>query len=73
MSRVSNALVGLFVGVAVGAGLVLLFAPRSGSETQDLIRKRIQDVVAEGRHAAESRRIELNERLQALKQPVGPT
>jgi gas vesicle protein len=72
VSRVLSVSLGLLVGAAMGAGLVLLFAPRSGAETQGLIRSRVQDVLSEGRRAAELRRIELNERLQALKQPGEP-
>ena len=72
MSRVLNVLPGLLLGAVAGAGVVLLFAPRSGSETQDLIRIRVQEILSEGRQAAESRRIELTERLQALKQAGAP-
>jgi gas vesicle protein len=68
MSRVGSVLLGLLLGVAVGGGLGLLFAPRSGSEAQQLIRERVDAILAEGREAAELRRLELTERLEALKQ-----
>jgi gas vesicle protein len=62
---------GMFMGAAVSASLVLLFAPRSGAETRQLIQESIQEVLDEGRHAAEDRRLELMTQFQALKQP-GP-
>ena len=69
MNRVLSIATGLLLGAAFGAILVLLFAPRSGADTQQLIRDRIEEVVAEGQRAAETRRLELTERLETLKQP----
>jgi gas vesicle protein len=60
---------GLFLGALVGAGLVLLFAPGSGAETQQAIRDYVQGVLDEGQQAAEGRRLELTARLEELKQP----
>jgi gas vesicle protein len=60
---------GLLFGALFGAGLVLLFVPRSGAETQRLIQEHIQAILAEGRQAAEERRLELTARFEALKQP----
>jgi gas vesicle protein len=71
--RIVNLFAGLVVGAAVGAGLVLLFTPRSGAELQEEIRERVQGVVAEGQEAAEMRRLELTERLESLKQPAAPS
>jgi gas vesicle protein len=69
MSRVFRILAGLLVGAAVAAGLVLLFAPRSGAETRRRIQESIEDILAEGRQAAEARRLELTAQLDAFKQP----
>ena len=69
MSKVLRILVGLLLGAAVAAGLVLLFAPQSGAETRRRIQEWIEDILAEGRSAAESRRLELTSQLDALKQP----
>ena len=69
MSRVSDTVSGFFLGALLGAGLVLLFAPRSGDETQQLIRDRVEVVLSEGRQAAEARRLELTTQFVALKQP----
>ena len=60
---------GMLLGAAVSASLVLLFAPRSGAETRQLIQESIQEVLDEGRRAAEARRLELMTQFQSLKQP----
>jgi len=73
MSRASHLLAGLFLGGLVGAGLVLLLAPRSGDETRQMIRDRAQAILAEGQQAAEARRLELTAQLEALKQPKPPS
>jgi gas vesicle protein len=71
--RTANLFAGFVVGAVLGAGLVLLFTPRSGAELQDEIRERVQGVLAEGQEAAEMRRLELSERLESLKQPSAPS
>ena len=38
-----NGLFFFLAGVAAGAGLALLFAPRTGEETRDLIRQKAED------------------------------
>ncbi len=58
---------GLLLGALVGVSLVLLFAPRSGPETRRMIRERIQEILDEGRQAAETRRLELTAQFEALK------
>jgi gas vesicle protein len=69
MDRVVRMMAGLLLGAAVAAGLVLLFAPRSGAEMRQQIQERIQDILAEGREAADSRRLELTAQFENLKQP----
>jgi gas vesicle protein len=68
MNRVLNFLSGALLGAMVGVVVVLLLAPRSGAETQQLIQNRVQAVLDEGRQAAEARRFELTEQFEALKQ-----
>ncbi len=70
MDKILRIFSGLLVGAVVGAALVLLFAPRSGAETRQLIQERIDDVLAEGRQAAEARRLELMTRFETLKRPT---
>lgn len=60
---------GLFLGAAFGAGLVLILTPRSGAETRQMVQNRVQEILDEGRRAAEDRRLELTTQLEALKQP----
>lgn len=72
MDRVLNIAGGLLLGAAVGAGIVLLFAPRSGADTQQMIRDRVQAILSEGQQAAEARRLELTTQFEALKQPGKP-
>lgn len=68
MSKVIRILAGLLVGAALAAGLVLLFAPQSGAEARRRIQEWIEDILAEGRQAAEARRLELSSQFDALKQ-----
>lgn len=68
MSRMLCVMVGLLVGAVIAASLVLIFTPRSGAETRQLIQERIQAILAEGREAAEKRRLELQGQFESLKQ-----
>ena len=70
MGRVLRIATGMVLGAAAGAGLVLLFTPQSGAETQEMVRERIDAILAEGRQAAEMRRLELQTQFEALKQPT---
>jgi gas vesicle protein len=69
MNKVVNIAAGLILGAAVGAGVVLLLAPRSGEETRQAVRDQIDAILAEGQQAAETRRLELSERFATLKEP----
>lgn len=70
MGRVFRIMAGVLLGAAVTGGLVLLFAPQSGEDTRRMIEERIEAVLAEGREAAETRRLELQSQFETLKQPV---
>lgn len=69
MNRTLMVAGGLLCGAMLAGGLVLLFAPRSGAETQQVIRDRVQSILSAGQEAAEARRLELTERFEALKEP----
>lgn len=59
---------GLAVGLAVGAALVLLYTPAPGSEVSARLRQSYADTLAEARQASADRRRELEARLADLRQ-----
>jgi gas vesicle protein len=69
MRRVLSFIIGATVGGMVGATLALLFAPASGEEVRTQITDRFQNFAADIRQASNTRRIELQERLEDLRAP----
>lgn len=69
MRKIFGFLIGILVGALVGATLALLLAPESGEELRSQIRARGQNFLGEIKHAANTRRIELRDRLDALRAP----
>jgi hypothetical protein len=69
MRRVFGFFIGATIGGLVGAIMALLFAPASGEEMRSQITDRIQIFANEIRQAANSKRIELQERLEILRAP----
>lgn len=67
MRRMFGFLIGVFVGALVGSTVALLLAPASGEELRAQMRARGQNFLSEVRQAAQSRRIELQERLESLR------
>jgi gas vesicle protein len=65
--RVMNFIAGFLGGVIIGAAIVLLTTPQSGSDLQAGTRARFDDILAEGRRAAAARRAELEARFASLK------
>lgn len=65
--RVINFVAGFLVGAAIGAIVVLLSTPQSGSELQVEVRSRFEGILTEGRKAAAARRAELEEKLASLR------
>jgi hypothetical protein len=59
-------LTGLLVGTAIGIGLGLLYAPRTGAETREMLRERADEM----RERAESMRASMRERV-AMMRPMG--
>jgi len=60
---------GTLLGAMAGAGLLLLWAPRSGARTRGMVRDRLQAVWSEGQRAADARRLELLAQLEEFKSP----
>jgi gas vesicle protein len=69
MKRVLNFFLGALVGGFAGATLALLFAPASGEEVRAQINDRTQAFATEIRQASNTKRIELQERLETLRKP----
>jgi gas vesicle protein len=67
MRRTISFFIGLFSGAMVGVAVALLLAPSSGSELQDRVRARVEELIEEGKRAAAARRIELEAQLEAFK------
>jgi gas vesicle protein len=69
MRRMFGFIIGIFVGSLVGSMIALLLAPETGEKLRSQIRERGQGFVNNIRHAADSRRIELRDRLDSLRAP----
>ena len=71
MRKMFGFLIGVFVGSLVGSTIALLLAPEAGDELRSELRERGQNFVGEIRHAADTRRIELKDRLESMRDPKG--
>lgn len=69
MRRMFGFLIGVMVGSLVGSTIALLIAPESGEQIRSGLRQRGQGFVDQVRSAAQSRQIELQERLEAMREP----
>lgn len=69
MRRMVGFVIGIFIGALVGSTVSLLLAPESGAELRGRLRARGEGLLAEVREAADTRRAELTDRLQALRAP----
>ncbi len=68
MRRVFGFMIGIMIGGLVGSTVALLLAPESGEALRNELRTRSEGLVADVRHAAETRRIELTNRLESLRE-----
>ena len=71
MRRMFGFFIGVVVGGLVGATAALLLAPESGVSLRNSIRERGAAFLGEVKQAADSRRIELRDRLETLRAPKG--
>ncbi len=67
MRKALSFAIGAIVGGLVGATLSLLFAPESGGELRSEIRQRFEAFSGEVRQAMATKRIELQDRIEALR------
>ena len=71
MRRMFGFLIGVVVGALVGSTVALLLAPEAGEQLREEIRARGAGFMSDVRSAADSRRIELQNRLESLRAPRG--
>ncbi len=69
MGKITGFLAGLMSGAIVGSVAALLLAPTSGRELQTRTRERFESLVDDARTAAETKRVQLEAQLEALKAP----
>ena len=69
MKRMFGFLIGILVGGLVGSTIALLLAPESGDELRSEIRARGENFFSDVRHAADERKIELRQKLDAMRAP----
>ncbi|NLE77223.1 MAG: YtxH domain-containing protein [Chloroflexi bacterium] len=68
MGRILRWLAGFVSGMGFGALLALMWAPYTGPELRTRLEERVLLVLEEGRRAADTRRQELQHRLQEASQ-----
>ena len=73
MRRIFGFLIGIFVGWLVGAIAALLLAPLAGDELREEIRVRSSGFLGEIKGAAETRRVQLEQELAAMRAPRVPS
>lgn len=72
MRQIFGFMMGIMVGALFGSTVTLLLAPQSGEKLRNQLRARGEILVADVRHAAEARRIELTNRLESLREAGAP-
>ncbi|MBU6362186.1 MAG: YtxH domain-containing protein [Chloroflexota bacterium] len=60
-------ILGILFGGMIGAVAGLVLAPYAGEETRERMRANVEEIINEGRLAAESRRSELESQLEQLR------
>jgi gas vesicle protein len=71
--RIFGFMLGIMVGGLVGSTVALLLAPESGEALRNELRSRGEGLVADVRQAAQTRRIELTNRLETLREAGSTT
>jgi gas vesicle protein len=68
MTKILAFVAGVLAGAIVGAAAGLLLTPDSGDELRRQARQRYNDMLDEGRKAAEARRAEMLAEFEGMKQ-----
>jgi gas vesicle protein len=68
MRQIFGFMMGIMVGALVGSTVALLLAPESGAGLREELRARGENLMADVRQAADTRRIQLTNRLESLKE-----
>jgi len=71
MRKFTSFTIGAILGGLVGATLAILFTPESGTELRAQISERAQAFTAEVKQAVNTKRIELQDRLESMRSPKG--
>ena len=69
MGKVTGFMAGMMSGAIVGSVAALLLAPMSGSELKTRARDEFDHLVDDAKSAAETKRVQLEAQLEALKAP----
>jgi hypothetical protein len=69
MRQVFRFLTGIMLGALVGSTVALLYAPESGATLRNELRARGENLIDDVREAAQTRRIEMTNRLESLREP----
>ena len=67
MRNILAFMAGAMCGAIVGAVAALFLAPMTGGEIREQARRRFDDIVEEGKKAADERRAELEQQLRAMQ------
>lgn len=71
--QITGFFAGLLSGGIVGAAVIILLAPRSGSDTRQALIDKVNDIIDAGREAVAARRQELRGQYEAAIQiPLAP-
>ncbi len=69
MRKMFSFMIGIFVGSLTGASLALLLAPASGEKLREDLRARSTNFTQEIKLAADNRRKQLEDELDAMRAP----
>jgi gas vesicle protein len=61
---------GLLVGAAIGGTATILLSPWGGHELRELLKDRLAYIIAEGRLAADAKRLEMEEEFARMRRPT---